>query len=73
MGVTGASPVTPNDPFHEEANVLGVWRWGALRNAYSYEEVSTHTELSLQALLFIFIIRISLFITKYLPNKLTNF
>ena len=73
MGVTGTSLVTPNDPFYEEANVLGVWRWGALRNADSYEEVSLHLRLSLKSPLFVFTIRFSLFITEHLPNNFTNF
>ncbi len=66
MGVTGTSLVTPNDPFYKEANILGMWRWGALRNAYLYAEVRPHPELSLKVLLFVFIFCFSLFITEYL-------
>jgi hypothetical protein len=66
MGVTAMILVMPNDPFHKEANVLGVWWWGALRNAYIYEEVSPHLGLSLKAPLFVFTIRFSLFIMEYL-------
>jgi hypothetical protein len=66
MGVIGTSLITPNNLFHEEANILGVWRWGALRNAYLYEEVSPYPGLSLHALLFVSIVCFSLFITEYL-------
>ncbi len=73
MGVARTSLVTPNDPLYEEANVLGVWRWVPMRNAYFYEQVSSYPGLSLKQLLFVSTIRFSLFITEYLPNNLTNF
>jgi len=64
MGVTGTSLVMPNNPFHEEANVLGVWRWGALRNADLYEEVSPYLGLSFKGTAFVLTIRFSLFIAE---------
>ena len=66
MGVTGTSLVMPNDPFHEEASVLGVWRCSALRNTDSYEEVSPYLGSILKAPLFVLTIHFSLFITEYL-------
>jgi hypothetical protein len=70
MGITGTSLVTPNDPLYEKASVLGMWRWGAVRNADSNAEVSPYLGLSLKAPLFVFTIRFSLFIPEHLPNNI---
>jgi hypothetical protein len=70
MGIIGTSLITLNAPLYEKASLLGIWRWGVVRKANSYEEVSPHLRLSLKAPLFVFTIRFSLFIPEHLPYNI---